>query len=108
MTVSRERRAASRRRVLLAAQAFAAGCSQFTECTIRDLSAGGAAVRIAASAPDSFELRIMRDGSSRKAKTVWKNGDRRGLAFADVAAATCAGKASIRDLRRLLQFEVVP
>lgn len=107
MTVSRERRAARRRRVLLAAQAFAAGCSQFMECTIRNLSSGGAAVRLTASAPDTFELRILRDGSSRMARTIWKDGDRRGLAFADVATETAnSGKTSILDLRRLLQFEV--
>jgi hypothetical protein len=107
MTVSRERRATRRRRVLLAAQAFAQGCSQFMECTIRNLSAGGAAVRLAPSAPDSFELRILRDGSSRMARTIWKRGDHRGLVFADVATeAADAGKTSILDLRRSLKFEV--
>jgi PilZ domain-containing protein len=108
MTVSRERRAERRRRVLLAAQAFAAGCSQVMECTIRNLSCGGAAVLLAASAPDTFELRIPRDGSSRMAKTVWKNGDRRGLVFADIATGiNDTRKTSILDLRRSLQFEAV-
>ena len=108
MTVSRERRAARRRRVLLAAQAFAKGCSQFMDCTISDLSSAGAAVRLAASAPDTFELRILRDGTSRMARTIWKDGDHRGVVFADVAPeATCNRKTSILDLRRSLSFEVV-
>jgi PilZ domain len=107
MTVPRERRAARRRRVLLAAQAFAKGCSQFMECTIRDLSSAGAAVRLAASAPDTFELRIMRDGTSRMARTIWKDGDRRGLVFTDVATEPKRNDTtSILDLRRSLSFEV--
>jgi hypothetical protein len=106
MTVSRERRATRRRRVLLAAQAFVAGCSHFMECTIRDLSPGGASVRLMPSAPDTFELRILRDGSTRMARTIWKNGDRRGLVFADVATEpVSAGKTSILDLRHQLNFE---
>jgi PilZ domain len=108
MTVSRERRATRRRRVLLPAQAFVAGCSHFMECTIRDLSPGGASVRLVPSAPDTFELRILRDGSTRMARTIWKNGDRRGLVFADVATEpVSAGKTSILDLRHQLNFEAV-
>jgi PilZ domain-containing protein len=96
MTISRERRATRRRRVLLAALAFVADCSQFMECTIRDLSAGGASVRLVPSAPDRFELRILRDGSTRIAQTIWKDGDRRGVVFADIATqAVSAGKTSI-------------
>jgi hypothetical protein len=106
MTVPRERRATRRRRVLLAAQV--AGCSHFMECTIRDLSPGGASVRLVPSAPDTFELRIQRDGSTRLARTIWKNGDRRGLVFADVATdSVSAGKTSILDLRHQLNFEMV-
>jgi hypothetical protein len=47
---------------------------RFVECTLRDLCASGAAVRLAASTPGSFELRIARDGSTqwrgRSAKTA--------------------------------------
>jgi hypothetical protein len=91
---------------MLAAQAFVAGCSQFMECTIRGLSPGGASVRLVPSAPDTFELRILRDGSTRMARTIWKDGDRRGLVFADVATEpVSAGKSSILDLRHRLSFE---
>jgi PilZ domain len=107
MTVSRERRSARRRRVLLSGEIIPTQCTQSMDCIIRDLSTDGAAIELPASAPDSFELRIMRDRSVRLARTVWKNGNRRGIAFADVATSSAESSkpASILDLRRTLRFE---
>jgi len=55
------------------------GLLGFIECTIRDFCASGPAVRLAASTPGNFELRIARDGSTPTARTIRKDGNRRSL-----------------------------
>jgi hypothetical protein len=73
---------------------------------VRDLSAGGASVRVAAGTSSAFELRIDRDGSVRHARTIWRNGDLRGVVFdGAVKNPDEAGNVvSILDLRRTLRF----
>ena len=52
-------------------------------CTVRNLSAGGAAIDLAAPAvlPASFTLLIERDRLVRRCRPVWRNEQRIGVAF---------------------------
>lgn len=76
-----EKRAAQRYRV------FKGGTITFNNsgiaCTVRNMSAGGAAIDIDAlvTLPQSFTLSISRDNFVRNCRTVWRSDRRIGLAF---------------------------
>lgn len=76
-----EKRAAQRYRV------FKGGTITFNNsgiaCTVRNMSAGGAAIDIDAlvTLPQSFTLSISRDNFVRNGRTVWRSDRRIGLAF---------------------------
>lgn len=76
-----EKRAAQRYRV------FKGGTITFNNsgiaCTVRNMSAGGAAIDIDApvTLPQSFTLSISRDNFARNCRTVWRSDRRIGLAF---------------------------
>lgn len=52
-------------------------------CTVRNLSAGGACLQVATSVgvPDSFDLTIDPDDSSRSCNVAWRSEQRIGVAF---------------------------
>lgn len=104
MSATRERRKARRQRVLFTAWATPARCSQPMECAVRNLSTGGAAVRIAPSAPNAFQLVIERDGAVRHAQTIWRDGEMRGVAFDDAPADDGTKVVSILDVRDAIRF----
>lgn len=76
-----EKRAAQRYRV------FKGGTITFNSsgvaCTVRNVSAGGAAIDIDSpvTLPQSFTLSISRDNFVRNCRTVWRSDRRIGLAF---------------------------
>ena len=77
-----ERRATIRHRVLKGGHIVTnAGQSTF-DCTVRNLSAAGARVRVASviGIPDSFEL-VMDDGRSYACQIIWRAETELGLAF---------------------------
>lgn len=104
MSATRERRHGRRKRVLFTAWAMPDLCSQSMECAVRNISVGGAALRIAHAAPKSFELRIERDGTVRHAHTIWRDGDDRGVAFDDAPVDESYRVVSILDVREALKF----
>jgi len=76
-----EKRAAQRYRV------FKGGTIAFEgggiACTVRNMSAGGAAVDLDGPAilPQSFTLSISRDNFVRNCRTIWRSDKRVGLTF---------------------------
>jgi hypothetical protein len=76
-----ERRAEPRRRVLKGATIAFAG--QTIDCTIRNVSARGAGLDVAASAmlPLSFNLAIVTDHVTRPCRLIWHRDRRFGIAF---------------------------
>jgi hypothetical protein len=79
-----EQRKLQRNRVLLAAKFVHGDQKQFTtECTIRNLTAEGASVRMESSLPLPPELGLIetRTGRAHRARIVWRRGGFIGLAF---------------------------
>jgi len=76
------RRNAPRRRVLKTGSIEFADTT--IECTVRDLSGGGAALEVVSPLyiPDRFTLFIQREQSRRACRIVWRKGRRMGVAFA--------------------------
>lgn len=104
MSATRERRNGRRQRVLFTAWAMPDRCTQSMECAVRNISSGGAALRIAYSAPKTFELRIERDGTIRHAHTIWREGEHRGVAFDDAPVDDEGKVVSILDVRDSIKF----
>jgi hypothetical protein len=102
-----ERRDSERRRVLYAGEMIVAGDGTpvAIECTIRSLSLTGAGLRAPAAAPRAFDLKVVRDGTVRQARTVWAVGPMRGVTFLDEPPGDRPAPMSPADLRRL--FRVV-
>lgn len=90
------------------------------DCLIRDLSEGGAKLKMSDSValPDRFDLYIVKKDETRRAKLQWRAGDEIGVAFeqssAPAAPAPAAGsrdvnqriaelEAEIAQLRRLME-----
>ena len=80
-----ERRRAPRHRVLKGATVTFDGVG--LDCTVRNLSATGAAIDFAGaiSVPSSFVLTISSDHLVRRCHPVWSNDKRIGVAFDDDA-----------------------
>jgi hypothetical protein len=76
-----EKRATQRHRVLKGATIAFGGYG--VACTVRNMSASGAAVDLAGpiGLPPSFTLRIERDRFMRRCRAVWRHENRIGLAF---------------------------
>jgi hypothetical protein len=78
-----EKRTGPRRRMLLPAILVFARGTYYFDCTIRDLSEGGARITVPRNAqfPSSLFLINVRDGLAYDAKTVRRAGTEAGLAF---------------------------
>jgi hypothetical protein len=76
-----EKRAEQRHRVFKGAMISFEGSG--VACTVRNMSAGGAAIELDGSLalPHSFTLSISRDNFVRSCRTVWRSDRRIGLAF---------------------------
>lgn len=76
-----ERRSDTRRRVFKGAVITFGGTG--IDCTVRNMSNGGAAVDIANAAivPPTFKLAIKTDDFIARCRVVWNNGQRVGIAF---------------------------
>src|ERR1700694_1010097 len=77
MEASSEARVASRRRVLKAGIVASNDRHLTVACTVRDMSASGARLRVAGSVgiPDTFELMIEVDGLEADCEVSWRRGD---------------------------------
>jgi len=107
MATVQEQRSAPRRRAYLAGEIFGLQGDGDTTCVIRNISASGARLRLQTAAPSVFDLRIPRDGSVRRARRVWQNGDECGVAFVGEDAKAQAAPIPIMELRRSLRFQAV-
>jgi hypothetical protein len=79
---------------------------------VRNISASGARLRLPTTAPSLFDLRIPREGSPRegsvrRVRKVWQNGEECGVAFVGEDAKTPATPLTIMVLRRSLRFQAV-
>ncbi|WP_369722700.1 MULTISPECIES: PilZ domain-containing protein [unclassified Bradyrhizobium] len=76
-----EKRAAQRYRVFKGGRITFQGGG--IACTVRNMSAGGAAVDLDGLAilPQSFTLSISRDNFVRNCRTIWRSDKRLGLTF---------------------------
>ncbi len=78
-----DRRRASRIRSYLGAR-ITYDRGQFSvDCLVRNQSPDGALVILSAAVmlPDAIDLFVLRTGTTRHARIVWRSGDRAGLAF---------------------------
>jgi hypothetical protein len=78
-----EARAAPRRKVLKAGVAASSNRHLTVSCTVRDLSATGARLRVdnIATIPDTFELIIAVDGLEANCEVVWRKTNEVGVKF---------------------------
>jgi hypothetical protein len=78
-----ERRAGHRTRALLSGKIIVGNGVMSPDCVIRDLSDGGARVRISGSIelPEAVGLLVIKDGLLFDATLAWRRGDETGLAF---------------------------
>jgi len=76
-----ERRSDTRRRVFKGAVITFGGTG--IDCTVRNMSNGGAAVDVANAAmvPRTFRLAIKTDDFIARCRVIWNNGQRMGVAF---------------------------
>ena len=90
-----EARAALRRRVLKSGIAASNDRRLTVSCTVRDLSATGARLRVEGlrTVPDTFELIIDLDGLEADCQVMWRKGGEVGVRFVS-APRTVAAKRS--------------
>ena len=79
----KNRRVASRARALLAGKLIIDDGHISLDCTIRNLSTGGAKVRISAETdlPPKISLLLIKEGLLFEASVAWRKGDQIGLTF---------------------------
>jgi diguanylate cyclase (GGDEF)-like protein len=80
-----DRRIDIRKRVLKRGQIVIPSLGAVVDCTVRNLSSGGAALRIDApfAAPPEFELTIASDGTRRRVRVCWQVGTDLGVEYID-------------------------
>jgi PilZ domain len=80
-----ERRTSARQRRLNGAKIIFNNNSSVFDCVVRDLSDTGARLRVASpiGIPDSFDLRIDRNGACYPSKVVWRSADYIGVIFSE-------------------------
>ena len=78
-----EQRKHSRHRTLKTGQIVFNHRTSVISCTVRNLSDAGACLQVASSVgvPNSFDLTIELDGSSRPCNVTWRSEQRIGVAF---------------------------
>lgn len=80
-----DRRKEARKRVLKRGQLLVASLGAVIDCTVRNVSSGGAGLRLDAifAAPPEFDLLITGDGTRRRVQVRWQIGTDVGVAFMD-------------------------
>ena len=78
-----DHRAAGRVRAFLRGEIIHSNGNSRTECTVRDLSEGGARIEAPASVtvPEFFELYIPLKGLRHRARMMWRAGNELGISF---------------------------
>jgi len=79
---TQERRDVTRHRVLKGAQITFMGHGAAIDCTVRNLSGGGACLKVASpiGVPDTFDL-VLDDASVRHCRVTWRKATQIGVAF---------------------------
>jgi hypothetical protein len=92
-----EARAAPRRRMLKAGQIAYNDRHVTIGCTVRDMSATGARLRVEGSvtAPDTFELLIGLDGLEANCQVVWRSGTDVGVKFLGAPRTVAAKRTQV-------------
>jgi hypothetical protein len=90
-------RAAPRRKVLKAAIAASNNRHLTVSCTVKDLSATGARLRVdnTVSIPDTFELLIPLDGLEANCEVVWRKSNEAGVKFLGAPRMVSAKRAQV-------------
>jgi PilZ domain-containing protein len=103
-----ERRANVRRRVLLTGKIVYPGNSFSTDCTIRDLSSGGARIAVAPGAISADPcLIVVKDAVIHHATTAWSRGALAGLRFHESFSLSGETPLHHRNAQRLW-LELMP
>lgn len=97
-----DRRGGRRNRVLLRGK-IVHGAGFSFDCSIRDLSAGGACVTLPQSQfdPGEMQLLVIRDGVVHRARTAWARPPMIGLAFEESHDFSEPAPPHLRSLRHL-------
>ena len=92
-----EARIAPRRRMLKSGKIAYSDRHVTIECTVRDMSATGARLRVSGSvsAPDTFELLIELDGLEANCQVVWRSGPDLGIKFLAAPRMAAAKRAQV-------------
>jgi hypothetical protein len=93
-----------RARTLLSGKIVYGARGEFTQdCLIRDLSDGGARLKLseAAQVPDRFQLILISAGEAREARVAWRDHPQVGVAFGTKRDLKDASDPSTSQLRRL-------
>jgi hypothetical protein len=95
--VDNDARVAPRRKVLKAGIAASNNRHLTVSCTVRDLSATGARLRVdnMASIPDTFELIIATDGLEANCQVVWRKTNEVGVKFLGAPRIVAARRAQV-------------
>lgn len=80
---SPDRRSSPRRRVLKQGKAIFNGNASVIDCTIRDLSSGGARITCSQTTglPELFHLVLMSEREMREVRVAWRRHNEAGLQF---------------------------
>lgn len=97
-----ERRASARRRVLLTGKIVYPHNSFSADCTIRDLSAGGARIAIAPEAISAEPcLIVVKDAVIHHSTTAWRQGAHAGLRFRRTFDLAVEAPLHLRNAQRI-------
>jgi hypothetical protein len=102
-----EHRQSARVRSFLRGEIIHSNGSSRTECTIRDLSDGGARIEAPPSVtvPEFFDLLIPQKGVKQRARIVWRHGLDLGLTFAMETSAHAPVEGPMDVKIRMLELE---
>ena len=103
-----ERRRLSRRRALLKGKIVYPRNTLSTDCTIKDISTGGARVSLGGeTVSDGSYLIVVRDGVAHEATAAWRSADQVGLKFERSFDLTAEAPLHLRDAQRIW-LELMP
>jgi hypothetical protein len=98
-----DQRSSPRRKALLTAKVVDRESAQSIDCTIRDISDGGAGIEFAADqiVPNQVFLIDMRSGNAHKAEVRWRKPRRAGLRFLQTISLRESVPEDVQHLKRL-------
>jgi hypothetical protein len=92
-----DRRGLPRRKIIKGGRAFWLN-GDSSECTVYNLSEGGAHLEIRGPAPNAFDLEIDGDQVRRSCSVIWRRGKRIGVKFQGAPQLVRAGANSIKKI----------